>query len=611
MTPPFVIETPDHAVHHHPIAHSGTRAQSLGRLLALPVVLALALTARPAAALLWIGEGHGVPPGYSPKDFTIIQRGPLFHAYYILSNPALRGGSNEQMHRNETRLGHSVSTDLYAWTFVDSSFAVEPNGWDCHHVWSPSIVQADGKYWMFYTGVEDSLYNGVWLPARQRIGVAWSSDLYHWTRASGPVYDCDAPYMTWANCTAAGLRDPFVMRATSGNGSKFWMYAVTQPSSVPVGWYDPYASIVATSWADSTTLMTWSDLGPLWSTYKTFQNGPPPPTNKVESPHLFQHNGQWYLFFTGEDGIYDLTGANPVGDVPLPQGSWSFNGRFYEVGGDEFASETFDAHWAPGVDEQYFATVESVGDYRYVIRLRSVNASTAAPMLTDPVELQMIQPLAASVVNGDSISVGFVSEYPTIGLTIGQTLTRTLPLEVWKIHDINGSHTEMKMVPADYGFPTGVKLTTNFIQGDYADVIKFRAKWQPDDDDTPNRDEIQLRVRGIVSPVFAIQRTASGNVDADGPALPSRLALHLETPVERGAVTLRLALPAAVDAKLELFDLTGRRVRTLAAGTMTAGEHRVSWDRRDDRGVPVESGVYFARLWTPGAQIAVPVALRR
>jgi hypothetical protein len=247
----------------------------------IALLLALALVGpRPARAMLWLAEGHGIPMGYTPKDFTIIQRGPVFHAYYILSNLVYRAGNNVQMHQDQTRLGHSVSLDLHDWTFVDSSFAVEPGNWDCHHLWAPSIVQANGKYWMFFTGVTDSLYNGVWLPARERIGVAWSTDLFRWQRSPTPIFGCDAPYMSWGNCAQGGLRDPFVMHATGASGSKFWMYATAMPSSVPSGWFDPNASVVGTSWADSTNLQSWSDLGPLWSTYKTFQNGPPPGTNR-------------------------------------------------------------------------------------------------------------------------------------------------------------------------------------------------------------------------------------------------------------------------------------------------------------------------------------------
>ena len=47
---------------------------------------------------------------------------------------------------------------------------------------------------------------------------------------------------------------------------------------------------------------------------------------------------------------------------------------------------------------------------------------------------------------------------------------------------------------------------------------------------------------------------------------------------------------------LALYDVGGRRVRTLAAGSLAAGRHDVSWDGRDDQGHPLASGIYFARL---------------
>jgi hypothetical protein len=55
-----------------------------------------------------------------------------------------------------------------------------------------------------------------------------------------------------------------------------------------------------------------------------------------------------------------------------------------------------------------------------------------------------------------------------------------------------------------------------------------------------------------------------------------------------------LATPQAV--VLGVFSIEGRRVRTLHRGTMEAGQHRFSWDGRDDRGRKVADGMYFARL---------------
>jgi hypothetical protein len=80
----------------------------------------------------------------------------------------------------------------------------------------------------------------------------------------------------------------------------------------------------------------------------------------------------------------------------------------------------------------------------------------------------------------------------------------------------------------------------------------------------------------------------------------------------RGAGVVRFALPAASHARLEVFDLAGRRVRTLHDGAMAAGEHRQSWDGRDDHGLSLPDGVYLIRLES-GSRSAVTraVLLRR
>ena len=46
-----------------------------------------------------------------------------------------------------------------------------------------------------------------------------------------------------------------------------------------------------------------------------------------------------------------------------------------------------------------------------------------------------------------------------------------------------------------------------------------------------------------------------------------------------------------------LFDLAGRKVRSLASGErMTPGEHSVRWDGRDGSGAPVRNGVYLVQV---------------
>jgi hypothetical protein len=59
---------------------------------------------------------------------------------------------------------------------------------------------------------------------------------------------------------------------------------------------------------------------------------------------------------------------------------------------------------------------------------------------------------------------------------------------------------------------------------------------------------------------------------------------------------ISFVLPRAGVAQLVVYDAEGRRVRVLAAGPHPRGRSEVSWDGRDERGIPVGSGVYFCRM---------------
>ncbi|MBD3222612.1 T9SS C-terminal target domain-containing protein, partial [bacterium] len=75
--------------------------------------------------------------------------------------------------------------------------------------------------------------------------------------------------------------------------------------------------------------------------------------------------------------------------------------------------------------------------------------------------------------------------------------------------------------------------------------------------------------------------------------------------------SIRFALPAARDARLDLFDVEGRRVRTLLDGFVPAGWSSVRWDGRADDGAAVPSGVYLYRLITGHEQLSGRVTLAR
>ncbi|MBI2506494.1 MAG: immune inhibitor A [Candidatus Latescibacteria bacterium] len=63
---------------------------------------------------------------------------------------------------------------------------------------------------------------------------------------------------------------------------------------------------------------------------------------------------------------------------------------------------------------------------------------------------------------------------------------------------------------------------------------------------------------------------------------------------------IRFQTALAGKVQLEIYDLLGQRVRVLAEGELPPGTHQRLWDGRDQRGLPVASGVYFCRLHTGG-----------
>ncbi len=84
---------------------------------------------------------------------------------------------------------------------------------------------------------------------------------------------------------------------------------------------------------------------------------------------------------------------------------------------------------------------------------------------------------------------------------------------------------------------------------------------------------------------------------AEGPA-----ALELSAPapnplgVVAGPIRASLRVASAGTVMAGVYDISGRLVRTLASGPMTAGAHEIQWDGRTDAGARAASGVYALRV---------------
>ena len=62
--------------------------------------------------------------------------------------------------------------------------------------------------------------------------------------------------------------------------------------------------------------------------------------------------------------------------------------------------------------------------------------------------------------------------------------------------------------------------------------------------------------------------------------------------------TIQYDLPLDSQVKLEIYDVSGRKVRTLVDGPQTAGSKSVQWDARDVHGRAISAGLYLYTLNT-------------
>ncbi|NNE10484.1 MAG: hypothetical protein HKN20_18125, partial [Gemmatimonadetes bacterium] len=85
--------------------------------------------------------------------------------------------------------------------------------------------------------------------------------------------------------------------------------------------------------------------------------------------------------------------------------------------------------------------------------------------------------------------------------------------------------------------------------------------------------------------------------DVEDANIPTRVAVFPARPSPFKSSTLfSYAIPTGgAFVELEVFNLAGRRVRTLQSSTMPAGIHQVTWDGKNQAGVSVPASVYFFR----------------
>lgn len=216
---------------------------------------------------------------------------------------------------------------------------------------------------------------------------------------------------------------------------------------------------------------------------------------------------------------------------------------------------------------------------------------------------------------GVSVSLGCfngVDNNEPIPLTVGQGLAwdQWHHVEVaidqaadsYRYIEVDGVRQSLTAWRPPRSFWDGEWRRGQLVDGILAQVIP--CPWEPTDvtDDDVFWDNISLTVGPRLR--SEVVRTGPEEFSKTGPAgdlsAPRAVLLSVAPNPTVGETRVRFAVPEGMEARLEIFDATGRRVRTLLDGRATSGAHERPWDGRDDHGRLVPAGTYFARLEAGG-----------
>ena len=246
------------------------------------------------------------------NDHCLFVHAGLFHFFGIIG-PKGKGCYDAG---SEISFAHATSSDLINWNAHSEVLRVDGSRPDSAHIFAPHVIERNGLFYMFYTGVDQQ--------RRQRICLATSKDLFAWERDfRNPLI---VPSLFWAKWPGYGqpedavgnCRDTHVMRLIDGRYVMYWVAELNDRFG------KDQSCIVASISED---LFHWQEIGPIFS----MRIWAHPPTAAVESPCVIEKDGKFWLFFKHGWCTHFVQGESP----------FDFDGRQALPLGFSHASEIF------------------------------------------------------------------------------------------------------------------------------------------------------------------------------------------------------------------------------------------------------------------------------
>ena len=242
-------------------------------------------------------KGMFSEPGMSFIDHSFVEKDGQMHVFYIRGYIGYEWDT-----RFADTLGHAVSRDLIHWEIKPPCLTTCKGGPDDYQVWAPGVVERDGMYYMYYTGVN--------IHVAQSICLATSRDLEQWEKYEKNPVVLPGDWGDWHPDRWSDCRDSMVFVDDDGTA---YMYYCTARRMADGGMR------TALGVASSRDMLHWTDEGAYIFDICDIT---------LESPFVMKRNGRYYLFYTN----CGYGTAYAVSDDPIK--GWKSLGMLIEKKGD-------------------------------------------------------------------------------------------------------------------------------------------------------------------------------------------------------------------------------------------------------------------------------------
>lgn len=153
-----------------------------------------------------------------------------------------------------------------------------------------------------------------------------------------------------------------------------------------------------------------------------------------------------------------------------------------------------------------------------------------------------------------------------------------------------------KYVGAEFisGLPVNIRVYDNNLTNLTFEIVEKGDELNRNSEEPKRNRKLDIKQLRVENGIAFVQLTDVGDVPFEGTKLFSLVSAY-PNPMNPG-IEIQFSIMNDAYVNLEIYDMLGRKLKTLIMGNLISGNHFYQWDGKDENRHPLSSGIYFFRL---------------